>query len=112
MPKPNLNSKELQFAIATLIEDLISAGRKTKGYRDAAVFISPQRSSSDEFLISFRTGKLDAQEIKDLERAVKGLDLKIDYQAEGITQDRQRIVLKPANTKDQKKSTPPLKNNY
>lgn len=98
-----MDDKETQFTIREIVDDLVS---KKRGYRDFAVFLLPQKNGNHKFSISFRVGRLDEQEITDLDIMIRGMDLYIDYQASGITEDRQRIVLFRLERKPQKKSTP------
>ena len=98
-----MDSREVQNTIREIVDDLIS---KRRGYRDFAVFLLPQKQGPDKFAVSFRVGRLDDQELSEFEFMVSGLDLVIDYEASGITEDKQRIILVLKPRPEYQKSTP------
>jgi hypothetical protein len=108
-----VNDREKQIAVLEIVQEIIQETRKEKGYRDAAVFQQPQMNNKPaNFLVSFRAGRFDDQDLQDMSYLIAGLDLTIDMEFQGVTEDRQRLMLKYNPRPQYKKSTPPQRTKY
>lgn len=108
-----VNDRDKQIALLEIVTEIIQDTRKEKGFRDAAVFQQPQMGGKPaNFLISFRTGRFDEQDLTDLAYLIAGLDLVIDMKFVGVTEDKQRLLIRYEPRKQYKKNPPPQNTKY